>query len=138
VVGVGSLLIIRLSILCSDLVHARRNSNLVPRHFFFDYLPLMRLTSVLVVALTVALALQLRFRAGPVVFWLVVVAGVGYATASFFGPTQWAPSPNSTGNDGQLDDAAGYARLLIAEVVFDGLLAAAVLRSERRVRSTAG
>ncbi|KQV74572.1 hypothetical protein ASC61_05885 [Aeromicrobium sp. Root344] len=139
VAGLGVLLILRLAILCSDLERSRRNSHgAYPRRFFNDHLPLMRLTSVLVVALVVVLAVQLGFGAGRVVFWLVVLAGVGYATASFFGPTQWAPSPNSSGNDGQLDDAAGYAGLVVAEIVLAGLLATAGLSFTRRVRSAAG
>lgn len=135
VIGLGVLLTIRLIVLCSDLVQSRHNSNIVlpdVPHFFQTYVPVMRLTSVLVVALTISLALQFRARADRAILWLVLVAGMGFATASFFGPTEWVLSIPSSRGSGQLDDPAGYGRLLIAEILLDGLLAIAVLRFERR------
>lgn len=135
-VGLGLLLAFRLTLLSSNLLRSRGNgfrdvveSGEVPR-YFDTHASFMRLSSVLVVAAVFALAWQLRGKASRVIVLTVVFAGVGYATGSFFGPNRWiftipGPYVDFTG------DTAGYAWLLIAEVLLGALLLTAVLTYER-------
>lgn len=133
-VGLGLLVAIRLLLLGSDWLHARRNAHVVspnfPR-FFNDSSPLMLLSSVLMVALAMSLALQIRRSAGRVILCSVVVAGIGYAIATFFGPTQWNPQLSGPM---ALTDAAGYAQLLITDILLGGLLLSAIFQIERQAR----
>jgi hypothetical protein len=135
--AIGLFLLIRLVVLSSDALRSRDSG--FPGegeyfsgrpHFFDPHVVLMRVTSAIVVALTLYLALQIRGHAGHVIVAMVAVAAVGYAVASFFGPTRWTPSVNGPYVD-QIGDAAGYARLLTAEILLDALLVTAVVRLER-------
>lgn len=137
--GLGLLLTTRLILLGSDWLQSRKylddlaNLALHSPHFFNTHLPIIRLTTVLVVAATISLAVQIRRHAGLAIMALKVAAAIGYATASFFGPTRWNPSINGPYVD-QLGDSVGYARLLATEVVLDGLVLVAVLKFERQAR----
>ena len=133
------LLIARLVILAADALRSRgflgpgETVSSLPQPFR-PHLLTIQLTSLAVVALTIYLALFVWGYADHLTVAMVGVTCLGYATASFFGPSRWIFSVPGPMID-HLGDTGGYTRLLIADVLLDVLLAIAVVRYERGIRA---